>query len=138
MTDDALAVVLSYKREMRAIETPPDSPTVDVMIFRAGLAVEVALRALAAVEAALAIHAPVNLYGPAADEDHPDACPHSPAADWDVHFECDAGSMARPGLLLCGDVQAGRECQECETEWPCPTYEAIQAALNGKGAGNAD
>jgi len=44
---------------------------------------------------ALAVHAmhyPLPLCGPAAEEDNLGACPHNPELDWDEHFEADDGS----------------------------------------------
>jgi hypothetical protein len=89
---------------------------------------------LGAVEAALACHQRTALYGNAATDDEPDACPHDP--DDALHFE----DADEPGEWLCEGKPEGAVCSSCvdgeggeRMEWPCPEYSAILAALTGKG-----
>jgi hypothetical protein len=87
-----------------------------------------------AVNAALGFHQRTGLYGNAATDDEPDACPHHP--DSPLHFE-DANE---PGEWLCEGRPEGAVCSTCvdgeggeRMDWPCPEYAAILAALTGKG-----
>jgi hypothetical protein len=87
-------------------------------------------RVLAATEAALRHHHRTSLYGNAATDDEPGACPHDP--DSPLHFEGD-------GEWLCEGKPEGAVCSACTEDglpvaWPCPEYSAIAAALTGKGA----
>jgi hypothetical protein len=100
----------------------------------AGAFAGVALKALSAVEAALKHHERVPLYGNASTEAEPGNCPHDPD-DENWHFEPAAG----PGEWLCEGKPEGAVCSTCidgeggeRTEWPCPEYEGILAALTGK------
>lgn len=93
---------------------------------------------LAAVEAAAKFHQRLPLYGTAATEEKPGACPHDP--DSDLHFE----DGNEPGEWLCEGKPEGAVCSTCvdgeggeRLEWPCLEYEAILAALTGRGKGNA-
>jgi hypothetical protein len=100
------------------------------------LADTIAPRLLKAVEAALGYHERVSLYGNAATEDEPGACPHHP--DSDLHFEDGDGS----GEWLCEGKPEGAVCGTCTEDglpvaWPCYEYAAIAAALTGKGTPDA-
>jgi hypothetical protein len=82
---------------------------------------------------ALAVHAmhyPLPLCGPASEVDNPGVCPHDPESDWDEHFEADDGTWC------CTSNALGTECR-CGAPWKCEEYEAILAALTGKGAPDA-
>jgi hypothetical protein len=76
-----------------------------------------------------AMHYPLPLYGPAANEGNVRACPHDPDSDWDEHFEADNGTWC------CTSRPMGVECR-CGEPWKCEEYEAILTALTGKGDGN--
>jgi hypothetical protein len=96
---------------------------------------QAALRALAAVDAALKHHTRVRLYGNAATEEEPDACPHDPDDDrW--HFEDPDG-----GEWLCQGKPEGVVCSCTESPdgerlpWPCDEVTGILAALTGEGNG---
>jgi hypothetical protein len=96
-------------------------------------------RLLKVAETALKFHQRVPLYGNAATEDEPDACPHHP--DSPLHFEDGDGS----GEWLCEGKPEGAVCSSCvdgeggeRLEWPCPEYEAILAALAGKETGDGN
>ena len=95
-------------------------------------------RLLKALEAALGNHRREPLYGNAATDDEPGACPHDP--DSPLHFEAGDGS----GEWLCEGKPEGAVCETCidgeggeRTDWPCPEYEAILAALTGEGKAGA-
>jgi hypothetical protein len=96
------------------------------------------LKALTALDQVPKIHQRVPLYGNAATEEEPGACPHHP--DSDLHFEDGDGS----GEWLCEGKPEGAVCSTCidgeggeRAEWPCGEYEAILAALTGKEAPDA-
>ena len=72
------------------------------------------------------MHYPLPLCGPVGDEDNPGACPHDPEMDWDEHFEGDDGNW------YCTSMRTGVECR-CGAPWKCEEYEALLAALTGKG-----
>jgi hypothetical protein len=94
-------------------------------------------RLLAVADAALKHHRREPLYGNAATEGEPDACPHDP--DSSLHFEAGDG-----GEWLCEGKPEGAVCESCtdgeggeRVDWPCQEYRDIKAALLGE-AGNAD
>lgn len=135
MADEALAIVARLRAEM--IESANALlPGLDpVRAFAAGGLHASAMKALAGVEAALACHERVNLYGNAATEEEPGNCPHHP--DSNLHFEDCDGS----GEWLCEGRPEGAVCSSCvdgeggeRVDWRCPEYEAILAALTGKAA----
>lgn len=88
-------------------------------------------RLLAALDAALSHHERIPLYGNAATEDEPGACPHDP--DSGLHFESDDGEW------LCEGKPEGAVCSSCvdgeggeRLPWPCDEYAGILAALTGR------
>jgi hypothetical protein len=126
--DDKLAAELTairergYRRDARVADAArlSDSAATDVP------------RLLAAVDAVLASHRPLGLYGNAATEDEPDACPHGPDYDGDAHFE----DGSEPGEWLCVSRPEGTVCETCidsegAVDWPCSEYQAIARALLG-------
>jgi hypothetical protein len=101
--------------------------------FAAGALHACALKALAAVDAALKHHRRIPLYGNSATEEEPDACPHDPDDDrW--HFEDPDG-----GEWLCQGKPEGVVCSCTESPdgerfpWPCDEVQDILAALTGEG-----
>lgn len=91
-------------------------------------------RLLAAIDAALERHQRLPLYERVHDYKGNVICGHGEDYDGDRHFEGDDGEW------LCADKLAGVVCETCVDEaggeridWPCPEYEAILAALTGKG-----
>jgi hypothetical protein len=136
MADDALKAALDERRALLAAAALPDTTSVSriTVEFRLGLAIGAAHAFDAALRAALKFHERVNLYGNASTEDEPGNCPHHP--DSPLHFEDGDGS----GEWLCEGKPEGAVCPACTedglpVEWPCPEYEAILAALTGKGKG---
>jgi len=105
--------------------------------FAAGALWATSEKLLKAVEAALSHHERVPLYGNAATDDEPGACPHDP--DDPLHFEDDQ----EPGELLCRGKPEGVVCSCTESAdgerlpWPCDEVTAILAALTGKDAPSA-
>jgi hypothetical protein len=134
VADDELAAVLAeIEGNTLQAEQAGMSRDLDRVIYTHGLVTGTAGRLLAGIEAALGFHERVNLYGNAATEDEPDACPHHP--DSPLHFEDGDGS----GEWLCEGKPEGAVCGTCAedglpVEWPCPEYSAILAALTGKAA----
>lgn len=128
MADDSLSAVLAeIGEDIAAAPTAPPTSTI-------GRLATTAERLAAAVETALKFHERVPLYGNAATDDKPDACPHDP--DSPLHFEADDGS----GEWLCEGRPEGAVCSTCidgegggRVEWPCPEYEAIRKELTGEG-----
>jgi hypothetical protein len=110
-----------YRRDVRVAEAArlSDSAAVDVP------------RLLAALDAVLKLHERVPIYG-YADGYAGGTCPHGPDYDGDAHFESDDAEW------LCTSLPEGATCDVCRgidgdnTDWPCPTYEAIALALAGK------
>jgi hypothetical protein len=94
-------------------------------------------RLLKALEAALKSHRPVQLYGLVMCLNGSPGCAHGPDYDGDAHFEDDDGSWR------CRDKPTAVICTACLNEdgegviFPCGEYEAILAALTGKGAADA-
>lgn len=113
-----------YRADLSAIRNPDAE-------FIAGAREDVP-RLLAAVEAALKFHQPVPLYGNAATEDEPGACPHDPDAG--CHFESDDGEwlceLKREGTVCSCTENAGGE----RIPWPCDEVADILAALAGSEA----
>jgi hypothetical protein len=94
-------------------------------------------RLLAALEAAGRHHRPEHLYGGAATEGEPDACPHDP--DSPLHFEAADGS----GEWLCEGKPEEVVCSCAESAdgervpYPCDEVADILAALTGKEKASA-
>jgi hypothetical protein len=92
-------------------------------------------RLLAAVDAALGHHRPVQLYSTVEDYRGNHRCPHDEGYDGDAHYEGD------DGLWYCTSLPTVRVCASCCDEgdpdlraaWECPTYRDLLAALTGKG-----
>lgn len=131
MADDPLAATLGHIRqeiEMASLGPMPTAPRRVVKCHAPAL--------LKAAEAALKHHQRIPVYGYAATETDPDACPHDPERDWDCHFE----NPDEPGELLCGHMPEGVVCSCTETPdgeripWPCDEVADILAALTGEGA----
>ena len=68
------------------------------------------------------LHREDRYYLPAADEDHPDACPHDLDSDHDEHFEGDDGGW------YCTSRPGGNGCR-CGADWPCGEYVDVLAVL---------
>lgn len=141
MADDPLAAALAEIKHDHRQHVSLNFPAPGVCVSHRDRWPCQAHRAAAAVEAALGFHERVSLYGNAATEDEPGNCPHHP--DSDLHFEGGDGS----GEWLCEGKPEGAVCSSCidadgadgeHADWPCPEYEAILAALTGKGAGDGD
>lgn len=132
MADEAPAVLARLREETLAVVNavlPGADPRTALAL---GALHEHALRGFAAAEAALKFHERYPLYGGAATEGEPGNCPHDP--DSDLHFEADDGS----GEWLCEGKPEGEICQahpdaDGPVDWPCWEYEAVLAALTGKG-----
>jgi len=91
-------------------------------------------RLLAALDAVLKRHRPVQLYGMAEDFSGRPACAHGPDYDGDAHYEGDDGiwyCMGEPTVVVCGSC--ADQSDSDAWVWPCPTYEDIAGALAGKG-----
>ena len=137
MADDPLAAALAeIEGNILQAEQAGMGRDLDRTIYTHGLVTGTARRLSRAVDAALACHQRVPLYGNAATEDDPQACSHSPDSDWDCHFEDPDGT----GIQLCEGKPEGVVCGTCTEEglpvaWPCPEYSAIAAARNGKESG---
>jgi hypothetical protein len=92
-------------------------------------------RLLAAVEAALEHHQPVQLHGTVKDCQGYTACGHDEDYDGDLHYEGD------DGVWYCKDHPTVTVCSGCIGEagasvlWQCPEYRDILAALTGEGEG---
>jgi hypothetical protein len=90
-------------------------------------------RLLAAVGAALEHHQPVQLHGMVTNYSGVPVCGHGQDYDGDQHFEAD------DGLWYCKSVSTVVICSGCLGDggdgviFPCGEYEAILAALTGKG-----
>lgn len=133
MADEARATVARLREEMieaANVIVPGLDPR---RALAAGALHGHALKLAGGLEAALRCHERVGLYGNAATEDEPGACPHDP--DSDLHFEDGDGS----GEWLCEEKLEAAVCSSCvdgeggeRLDWPCPEYEAILAALTGK------
>lgn len=120
MADDPIAAALAEKRIALVGGTPDQC-------YEAGQVL------LGALNAALKHHRREPLYGNAATEGEPDACPHDP--DSDLHFEAGDGS----GEWLCEGRPEGAVCESCfdceggeRVDWPCQEYRDIRAALLGE------
>lgn len=131
--DDQAAATLDHIRQeiaMASLGSMPAAPRRVVMKHAPAL--------LKAVEAALKNHRREPLYGNAATEGEPGACPHDP--DSSLHFEAGDGS----GDWLCEGKPEGAICESCtdreggeRVDWPCQEYQDIRAALLGE-AGNGN
>jgi hypothetical protein len=132
VADDELAAAIAEKRAVLITATQDASgATITDMLFRCGLAAGAGHAFMRAVEAAVWFHERTGLYGNAATEDEPGACPHGPGSP--LHFEDGDGS----GECLCEGKPEGAVCRSCTEDglpvaWPCPEYSAILAALNGR------
>jgi hypothetical protein len=132
MADDELSAALAEIRECQrqaVTEIAPEELAPDGVTE---LAETYAPRLLAALDAALRFHERTALYGNAATDDEPGACPHHP--DSPLHFEDGDGS----GEWLCEGKPEGAACSTCTEDglpvaFPCAEYSAILAALTGKG-----
>jgi hypothetical protein len=132
MTDDPAAAELAAIRDDIAMSSLGPMPTAPRRVVKRH-----APRLLAALDAALRHHRPEHLYGNAATEGEPDACPHDP--DSALHFEAADGS----GEWLCEGKPEGVVCSCTETSdgeripYPCDELAGILAALTGKGKADA-
>ncbi len=123
VTDDLSAILAEYAERERLVamghvRDPKDVP-----------------RLLAAVEAALEHHKPVQIYGTVEDYRGKVTCGHDEGDDRDLHFEADDGlwyCTSRPTVRVCSSC-----CDESDADlraaWPCPTYAGIARELTGKG-----
>lgn len=127
MADDPLPAELAAIRDDVAMASLGPMPTAPRRVVKRH-----APRLLAALEAALRHHQPEPLYGNAATEGEPGACPHDP--DSPLHFEAADGS----GDWLCEGRPEGVVCSCTESSdgervpWPCDEVADILAALTGK------
>lgn len=66
-----------------------------------------------------AMHYPLPLFGLAADEENPQACPHDLESDWDGHFEADEGSWCCTSRQVpsAGAASRGR-ARSTRRSWP--------------------
>ncbi len=134
MADDELATALAEIKHDHRQHVSVNFPAPGVCVSNRERWPCQAYRAAAAVEAALACHQRTGLYGNAATDGEPDACPHDP--DSPLHFEGD-------GEWLCEGKPEGAVCSSCTEDglpvaFPCPEYSAILAALTGKAAGDGE
>jgi hypothetical protein len=132
VADDA-AATLARLREVADAIASGLVPSLDArQAYAAGALHGCALKAFAAVDAALRHHQRAPLYGNASTEGEPGTCPHHP--DSDLHFEADDGS----GEWLCEGKPEGAVCSCAESAdgeripWPCDEVAAILAALTGE------
>lgn len=136
MADDKPASVLAPIRKTHAdADRLEAAGNMDGALLLSAVLAQSIPRLLAAVDAALACHQRVNLYGNAATGEEPGACPHDP--DSPLHFE----PTDEPGEWLCEGRPEGAVCSSCvdgeggeRIDWPCPEHEAILGALTGKAA----
>jgi len=133
MADDPVAVELARLREYMTQTASALVPSLDAaQAYAAGALHGDALKALAGIDAALGHHQPEHLYGNAATEGEPGACPHDP--DSALHFEAADGS----GEWLCEGKPEGVVCSCTESSdgervpYPCDEVAGILAALTGK------
>lgn len=132
MADDAAATLARLREEMTEaanVLLPSLDPR---QAYAAGALGGITLKALAAAEAALSRHRPVQLYGVTECFNGSPGCDHGPDYDGDAHFEGD------DGLWRCRDKPAVAICPACLNEdaegviFPCDEYKAILAALTGR------
>jgi hypothetical protein len=138
VADDPLSAALAGIRaelEAAALAFPAGGLDPARGALAAGTLHGIALKALAAVGEARSFHRPERLYGNAATEEEPGACPHDP--DSALHFEADDGS----GEWLCEGKVEDTVCSSCidgeggeRVKWPCGEYAAVLAALTGSTA----
>jgi hypothetical protein len=130
--DDKLTAALAENRDALAAawsvlgRTPPRTLAPSL-----GISAGIASMALDALDTALKFHQRVPLYGNAATDDEPGACPHDP--DDACHFE----DADEPGEWLCRGKPEGAVCPSCTEDglpvaFPCPEYSAILTALTGR------
>jgi hypothetical protein len=135
VADDPLSAALAEIRKRREVTfADPAGKGRPDLILAIKVARDDAPRLLSAIDAALKHHQPEPLYGNAATEGEPGACPHDP--DSPLHFDAADGS----GDWLCEGRPEGVVCSCTESSdgeqvpWPCDEVADILAALTGKGA----
>lgn len=97
-----------------------------------------ALKALAALDAALKHHSPAPSYGRAFDDKGNPRCTHDPDKDHGEHLEDGYGEWYCTGLVegyVCASCGEDDGCGLLPVDWPCATYRDILAALKGESSG---
>jgi hypothetical protein len=93
-------------------------------------------RLLAAVDAVLEHHRPVQLYDRVEDYRGKITCGHDRDYDGDLHYEGDDGlwyCRTRPTVTVCACCSDEADA-DLRAEWPCPTYAGIARELTGEAS----
>lgn len=130
MTDKVTACLKAWRTLIEAENASPRTRT------PVGMAVP---RLLGAVEAALKIHCPAEVYALSMLEYDPREPPRVFCGHTLEETENDRHAEAGTGGLVCLDKHEATVCAECweenggeQVEWPCRTYAAIAGELLGE------